>query len=263
MKTSRAIEENLALLEGSEAGEILDGVTGLQRVLPDLGEAEMWPVLEALCGLFYVDVYDRPDLQPAIDKAEEAIAAAGQRAIPILIHLMEGSDAKSHIYLARVLGRIGAPALPRLREMIATSEDPYRRAFALYAVGKIRDEQVHEALPEAVGALMHPEKEVRDTAARTMGKIVERVPPARLTERRRSEIYEALMRTTTDLQPAVRAKAVRSLGKMARFAYLESEQTKRLHARLRSMLTRDETSDWDRAYIVRREAQEALRHLPE
>lgn len=258
---TRDFERHLAKLESSEAAPILEAVSGLRAMLRDLSDGDLRLVLEAICGLFYIDLYDRPDLQPAIDEAEEAIASAGERAIPILIHLMEGSDAKSHIHLARVLGRIGAPALPRLREMIATSAEPYERAFALYAVGKIQSERVHEALPEAVGALMHPEKEVRDTAARTLGKIVERVPASMLTDRRRAEIYEALMRGTTDLQAAVRAKAVRSLGKMARFEYLAPAQADKLRGRLRAMLTRDEASDWDRAYIVRREAQEALRRL--
>jgi len=261
MMAMREIDGLLTKLESSEADTILTAVRGLRPHLRDLPDAELRHVLEAICGLFYIDLYDRPDLQGAIDEAETTITSAGERAIPILLHLMEGSDTKSHIHLARVLGRIGAPALPRLREMIATSAEPYERAFALYAVGKIQSEQVHEALPEAVGALMHPEKEVRDTAARTLGKIVERVPAAALTERRRAEIYEALMRSTTDLQAAVRAKAVRSLGKMARFDYLEPAQADKLRGRLRSMLTRDETSDWDRAYIVRREAQEALRRL--
>jgi len=259
--TRGEIDTLLALLESSEAEPILRAVAGLRLALADLQEASLRSVLEAICGLFYIDLYDRPDLQQAVDEAEETIASAGERAVPILIHLMEGSDAKSHLHLARVLGRIGLAALPRLREMIATSEEPYGRAFALYAVGKIESDEVHVALPETVGALMHPDKEVRDSAARTLGKIVERVPAGRLTERRRAEIYESLMRTTADLQAAVRAKAIRSLGKMARHAYLAPEQMRRLRERLRAMLTRDETSDWDRAYIVRREAQEALRHL--
>jgi HEAT repeat protein len=187
--------------------------------------------------------------------------AAGAPVVPILISMMEGSDIKSHLHLAGVLGRIGTPSLQALRRVIATAEDPYSRSFALYAVGKIRSAEVNEALPEVEGALMHPDKEVRDSAARTLGKIAEAVPPGMLTARRRGEIYEALCRALGDAQPAVRAKAVRSLGKLASQGYLDGEQRIRLAARLEAMMTRGEEIDWDHAFIVRRQAKEALVHL--
>ncbi len=120
---------------------------------------------------------------------------------------------------------------------------------------------MHEALPEVVGALMHPDKEVRDSAARTIGKIVEAVPPSALTDRRRGEIEEALLRTIGDPQPAVRAKAVRGLGKMALHGYLSLEQCSRVRGVLDALVTRSEERSWDRACVVRREVQEALAHL--
>jgi hypothetical protein len=74
-------------------------------------------------------------------------------------------------------------------------------------------------------------------------------------------MFEALFRTLTDVHSAVRAKAVRSLGKMARAGYLAPEQVDRTLAAAVRILGRDEAYEWDRAYIVRQEAEEALRHL--
>lgn len=156
---------------------------------------------------------------------------------------------------------IGRPALPALRRFIATEDDAYSRSFALFAVGKIRDAEVREALPEVVGSLMHPDKEVRDSAARTLGKIAESVPAALLSERHRTEIFEALFRALSDRHPAVRAKTVRSLGKMVRAGYLTPEHEERVRGAILRILGRDEAYEWDRAYIVRREAEEALAHL--
>jgi HEAT repeat protein len=255
------LDDLLARLHGAEAGEITRTIREIREGIPSLSEGEVRKAVEALCGLFYIDLHERGDLQPAVDAAEETIASIGEPVIPVLVRLLEDSDAKSHFYLARTLARIGPRAVPHLRRMIATSEDPYCRAFALYAVGKVKDESVHEVLPEAVGSLMHPDKEVRDSAARTLGKIVEQVEPGRLSERRRSEVYDALTRALADVQPPVRAKAVRSLGKMARRGYLDQEQAAALRTRLVALLTRGEAVDWDRAYIVRREAHEALSYL--
>jgi HEAT repeat protein len=245
-------------LEAADAGEILLGVGRLRQSLAGLDGADLRRAVEGLCGLFYIDIYDRPDLEPALDAAEEAIAGAGERVIPILIRSIEGSDIKSHMHVAKVLGRIGAASIPHLRRLLATAEDPYSRSFALFAIGKIKAPAVHEALPEAVGALMHPDKEVRDSAARALGKMVEVVPSAGLSDRRRREIFDALCRAVGDVQPAVRAKAARSLGKLATHGYLDAEMAAQLRLLLERLITRGEETDWDRAYIVRREALGAL-----
>jgi hypothetical protein len=82
-----------------------------------------------------------------------------------------------------------------------------------------------------------------------------------LAEDRRSEIFEVLFRALSDTQPAVRAKAVRSLGKLARFGYLESAQEEHVRLAVLRILGRDEAYEWDRAFVVRREAEETLRNL--
>jgi HEAT repeat protein len=247
-------------LRSDRPAAISAGLDYLRASMAALPEAGLRDAVEELCALFYVDTADRPDLQPLLDRAVEILAAQGPRVVGQLLELMRGSDIKSHLYLARTLAAIGRAALPALRRVIAT-EDPYSRSFALFAVGKVHDPAVREALPEVVGSLMHPDKEVRDSAARTLGKIAEAVPPRDLAEDRRAEIFDVLFRTLADVQPAVRAKAVRSLGKLARFSYLTAEQRARVRLAVLRILGRDEAQEWDRAFIVRREAEEALRHL--
>ena len=156
---------------------------------------------------------------------------------------------------------IGRPALATLRRFVATEDDHYSRSFALFAVGKIRDPQVRDALPEVIGSLMHPDKEVRDSAARALGKIAEHVGPELVAEPRRAEMFEALFRTLSDVHSAVRAKSIRSLGKMARAGYLTPDEVDRTLTAVLRILGRDEAYEWDRAYLVRREAEEALSHL--
>jgi len=251
----------LEALRGDRVDEIDEGVRFLHERLPGLGEAELRSATEALCTLFYVDTQDRPDLQPSLERAVSALASVGRRVVSHLLELMKGSDLKSHFYLARTLGVIGRPALPALRRFIATEDDHYSRSFALFAVGKIRDPEVSDALPEVTGSLMHPDKEVRDSAARALGKITEHVPAELVSEGRRAEMFEALFRALGDVHSAVRAKAVRSLGKMARAGYLTSEHEDRVRAAVLRILGRDEAYEWDRAYIVRQEAAEALAQL--
>jgi HEAT repeat protein len=250
----------LQSLQSDRPGRIGDGIEYLRTHMGSLPEAEFRETVEQICSLFYVDTADRPDLQPLLDRAVAVLAAQESRVIAQLLELMKGSDIKSHLYLARTLAYVGQAALPALRRVIAT-EDPYSRSFALFAVGKVHDPAVREALPEVIGSLMHPDKEVRDSAARALGKIAEAVPAEQLAEDRRTEIFEVLFRTLSDVQPAVRAKAVRSLGKLVRAAYLAPAQEERVRRAILRILGRDEAHEWDRAFVVRREAEEALLRL--
>jgi HEAT repeat protein len=250
----------LRCLHGDRPEAIAECLEYLGAELGKLPEAEFRAAVEEVCALFYVDTADRPELQPFLDQAVGILAAQGPRVVGPLLELMKGSDIKSHLYLGRTLGAVGHAALPALRRVIAT-EDPYSRSFALFAVGKMHGPVVQEALPEVIGSLMHPDKEVRDSAARTLGKIAERVPASALSADRRVEMYEVLFRALSDAQPAVRAKAVRSLGKLARFGYLDAVQEQHVRLAALRMLGRDEAEEWDRAFIVRREAEETLRHL--
>jgi len=193
-------------LQSDRPDAIAEGLEYLCARMASLPEADFRGAVEELCSLFYVDTADRPDLQPLLDQVVAVLAAQGPRVVAQLLELMKGSDIKSHLYLARTLAAVGHAALPALRRVIAT-EDPYSRSFALFAVGKVHDPAVREALPEVIGSLMHPDKEVRDSAARALGKIAEAVPADVLAEDRRHELFEVLFRTLADVQPATRCGA--------------------------------------------------------
>ncbi len=238
----------------------------VERMRPELDTLEganYRRAVEALCSLFYADVADRPELEPPADLATDVLAEQGGKVVSILLAQMEGSDMKSHFYLARILGRIGHDALVKLEEYLSTAEDPYSLSFALYALGKLTTPEVVRALPEVLGCLMHPDKEVRDSAARTAGKIAETVPPEALTVEMREQMFEALLRSSHYHQAPVRAKSFKSLGKMARAGLLDTTQTDALRHVLRGALGEGDSEEhtWDQAFIVRHEAKEALRAI--
>lgn len=253
----RAIEN----LGSNLPARMAQGVDWLEPRLAELPDREHASAVEALCGLFFIDTFERPDLEPLLERAQGALVGSGPRVIPLLLEAIRGSDIKSHLYLGQTLGRIGTPAIPALRAFIATEEDAYCRTFGLFALGKIADPAVHEALPEIVGCLMHPDREVRDSAARTLGKLAEVVPAAVLTPRRRAELFDALFRCLRDPQPVVRAKTIRTLGKLAAAGYLEPDQRDQALKIARGMLGHGEQYEWDIAYIVRREAAHAVKML--
>jgi HEAT repeat protein len=155
---------------------------------------------------------------------------------------------------------MGADAIKPLMTEYQASTDPVRRTFALYALGKIQSAQIIQAAPLALEAAQSEDLELRDTATRALGRFVESIPPSDLSEKLRVAFIESLQHNLADANAGIRAKAVRSLGKLAKCGHLDAAEREKLQATCRLMLGIDDNFDWDRAYIVRKEAEEALRY---
>lgn len=229
----------------------------LRRVPP--GEARR--LFEAVASLFYIDPLDRPDLVPVLHEAVSLVVAFGDWVIPLLLERLDANDIKAQIATAHALGRMGGNAVAPLCAGYAATSDPSRRAFILYALSKIRSLRVLAACPLALEAASSPENELRDTGTRALGKLAESIPASDLPRETRDAFVARLRHNLADADAAIRAKAVRSLGKLARHGHLPPEERDRLRGTLELLAGRDVSFDWDRAYIVRREAEEALRYL--
>ncbi len=66
-----------------------------------------------------------------------------------------------------------------------------------------------------------------------------------------------------DPNKGIKAKAVRSLGKLARFGHLDPGRKRELRTIALNLLGEDDEFRWDRTFVVRREAQEALEYFQE
>jgi hypothetical protein len=240
---------------------VLQGIKEIEMYLPGLKGRKFKQALSSLSGLFYIDTFERPDLQPVIDRAFETFKIAGAKAIPFLLSSTRESDFKFQLNLARALGKIGRPAIKPVLSKLNRSRDPNEKSLLLYSVGKIKDPAVIRAIPALLKGLKDKDQEVRDSAARTMGKVFEVALPSKISFRNRNLIFESLFKKISDESSGVRSKAVRSLGKMVKYGFADQEQEERLKKVVRRLLGQDESYNWDIAYIVRREAQEVYNYL--
>jgi len=103
--------------------------------------------------------------------------------------------------------------------------------------------------------------ELRDTATRALGKFAESIPPALLTEALRRKFIKRLQTNLADPNSGIRAKAIRSLGKLAKWGHLTKAEREVVKAACHRILGIDERFEWDRAYIVRKEAEETLAYV--
>ncbi len=250
-----------ALLAGTRPEELRQGLEIIKREISRVGSDQAKPLFEMVSALFYIDPLDRPDLLPLLDDAISLTVGFGQWVIPGLIQQLEGGDLKAQIAVGHALGRIGADAIAPLMAEYDASPDPSRRAFVLYALGKIKSPKIVAAVRIALDAARASDRELRDTAMRAVGKFAESVAAGDLSDPDRRELVQALGGSLADQSPSIRAKAVRSLGKLARYGHLTPDERTHLKAVLAGILGRDERFEWDRAYLVRREAEEALTYL--
>jgi HEAT repeat protein len=255
-----AYGEIRALLTSERPENLRKGLELARQEIARLGSHGARPFFEIVSAVFYLDPLDRPDLVPILDEAVSVVAGFGEWVIPALVDHLEAGDVKAQLAVGQALGRIGAEAIAPLMAKYDAVTDLAVRPFVLYALGKIASPRVAEALPLMLEALRATDVETRDTATRALGRMAGSIPPGGMPEALRLAVVESLHALLADAKVGVRSKAVRSLGKLAKAGHLTASEKETLASACQRLLGLDDSFEWDRAYVVRREAEEALAH---
>jgi len=249
-----------ALLASTEPDDLRQGLELIRSEIARIGSSEARSLFEMVTAIFYIDPLDRPDFMPVLDEAISLVVGFGEWVIPVLIESLDAGDLKAQMAVAQALGRIGADSIKPLMAEYESTTDPDRRIFVQYALGKVKSPAIVQAAPLAVEAAQSTTLELRDTATR-IGKFAEVIPPTDLSPQLRQDCVDSLRANLADPNAGIRAKAVRSLGKLARYGHLTPSECEELTKTFHLISGTDESFEWDRAYIVRKEAKEALQYI--
>jgi len=260
METARRRTIDL-LLASTDPGELRRGLEMIRDEITRLGSEDARPLFEMVTTVFYIDPLDRPDLRPVIDEAISLVVGFGEWVIPVLVQNLDDGDIKAQLAIASALGRIGADAIRPLLAEYEAATDPAIKAFILYALGHVDSPKVALAADITLAAARSDDRGLRDTAARAIGRIAAAVPTGELATDIRDGFVAELRAGLADTNAGIRAKAVRSLGKLARHGHLDAGEKALLRTSFKRIVGADEVYDWDRAYVVRKEAEEALGYL--
>ena len=219
------------------------------------------PLFELITSLFYIDPLDRPDLAPVLDEAISLVIGFGDWVIPALIYKLDQGDIKAQMASAEALGRIGVDAIDPLCAKYHAFRDPDNRAFVLYGLGKIKSPQVVRAAHLALAGARSSNLELRDTGTRTIGRFAEAIPAGEIPAETLDAYFATLRKNLGDTNKGVKAKAVRSLGKLAKFGHLSLDQKHTMFGIALNLLGEDDEFHWDRNFVVRKEAREAIVHF--
>lgn len=251
-------QEIKVLLGSPQAEKIHQGLLMIREELPSIDEESARSLFEMVSVLFHVDLFDHPDQAGVVDEAISLVADFGEEVIPYLLNDLDAGDMKAQLAIGHAFGRVGEPALEPLLESYQCEESEECRIFLVYAMGKIESPRVIKAFEEVLAAAGSENLELRDTAIRALGRFVEHIRPEDLPGEFKQGMLEAVQNNLGDASPGVRAKAIRSYGKLARYGHLDQAEKAKLRQTCELLLGVDDQFDWDRAYIVRKEAQEAL-----
>lgn len=246
------------LLGSTDSEEIHQGLVQIRSGLPEITEEAARELFEMVSALFYIDLLDHPEHAYVLDEAVNLVADFGEFVVPILLENLDAGDMKAQLTIGHAFGRVGEPALEPLLESYQCEESEECRIFLVYALGKIRSPRVIEAFESVLAAARSENLELRDTAVRALGRFVEVIDPADLPAEYKKGMLEAIKTNLADSSAGVRAKAIRSYGKLARYGHLTDQEKLACKKTCELLLGADDQYDWDRAYIVRKEAQEAL-----
>lgn len=257
----RDIKDVFRKLREEDVYDVIEGLEEIERRLKRLQAKSFNEAILAVCSIFHIDLYDRPDLEPAVERAFKILVANGEKSIPLILYQLKEADLKVQMLLTRALGQIGKPAIKPLLKFYSASFDPYMRIFALYALGKIQAPEMAAIIPKVIAAMDDSNAEVRDTATRLLGKLVEHLKPQRVSPKVRNKMFRSLFNNLSDTHSTVRAKAVRSIGKMAKFGFIGPKEKSTAMKTMRRIAGLDDAFDWDHAFIVRAEAEEAMKYM--
>ncbi len=256
--TEDSLETIRALMTSTTPEELRRGLSMVRQEISRVGSGESRPLFEMVSAIFYIDPLDHPELVSVLDEAVSLVVGFGRWVIPALVEQLDAGDLKAQLAIGHSLGRIGVDAIEPLMTKYRASSELDRRTFVLYALGKIKSPRIVQAVPLALDGARSENLELRDTATRAIGKFVESIPPSDLPGELRVAMIESLRQNLGDTNPGIRAKAVRSLGKLARFGHLNATEREQLKPLFQRILGKDGSFEWDRAYIVRKEAEVAI-----
>lgn len=230
------------------------------RDLPDLDTHEKITLAEAFFEVFAHAHHTHSSTMPKVAvRAGKRIAKFGPELIPTLFAHLVDADSETAVYYAKALARNGTAGLDFLVPKLTEYRDRDNTLINLIqALAYFKVSEAASVIPFVLSAAQHINHQVSAVALYTVGRLAEKLPPASFSEELRHFMFNSSFRFLSHAQGLVRKNAARTLGKMLRRELLSTEDEKKLYKAFLAITGRDDHHNWDRAFIVRREAEDFL-----
>jgi len=230
------------------------------RALTNLRPEEKLSLAKSFSELFFHAHHTGSTRLPKLAvNTEKLLARLGEEMIPFLFNEIREADTESAVYFGKSLARNGVAGL----EFILAKLDDYRdhdhdliNLLQVFSYFKLPE--AAKAIPAILRAAQHNNHQVTSMGLYSVGRLVQKLRPNTFSEELRWKMFEDVFKFLSNPQVLVRKNAARTLGKMLRKGLLSNENEKKLHKTFLAITGHDEHHNWDRAFIVRREAEDFL-----
>lgn len=230
------------------------------KKLSDLSPEEKNELTAGLSTVFYHhDHAGITGMAKVAVKAEKQIATFGCDVVPFLIEELINADSESAAYLGRAIALNGCSAIDLILEAWQENwEDDFASINIIQALSYFKTVEVKKAIPQILVASKSNNFQVRSIALYAIGKLARRISAEAFDEKMRTLMFDVVYENLSDRKPLVRKNAARTLGKMQKKGILVPEHKKKVFESFNAILGKDGRHQWDRAFIVRHEAEHFL-----
>lgn len=226
----------------------------------DLSLDEKTELVRAFAEVFFHAHHTKSSSMPRLAvHVEVLLASFGPDIIPVLLEEMREVDSESAVFFGKTLARFGNigldQCLNKVVELNEQGEDPIN---ILQALSFFRTPEAVQSVPQILEAAKSNRHHVTAMALYCAGRLVQKLKAQFFPTEIRKKLFDSSFAFLASSHGLVRKNAARTLGKMLRRGILFREQEDKLHKAFLSITGRDEHHNWDRAFIVRREAESFL-----
>ncbi len=232
----------------------------LAEDLDELAPEEKIALTEAFSEIFYYhDHSGITSMAKLAVRAEQLVASMGCDVIPFLIEELMNADAESAAYFGKAIALNACQDIqPVLEAWEKNEDDEFAVANLILAISYYRTKDIVKALPLLLVGTKSESFQIRGMSLYALGKLAQRFKAKDFAEVTQLKLYDAIHHCFADPKPIVRQNAVMAMGKMQQRGLLTEPQRIQIQAAYKSILGTDDRHQWDRAYIVRNEAQHFL-----
>lgn len=233
---------------------------GHAELLEDLTSEEKNDLTAALSIIFYHhDHASITTMAKLAVRAEQLIAGFGCEVVPFLLEELINADSESAAYLGKAIALNPCPNIDIVLETWDKNwDDDFASINIIQALSYFKTQQVIKAMPQIIVASKSANFQVRAIAVYATGKLALRLKPVDFSDELKLSMFDTVFELLADAKPLVRKNAARALGKMQKRGLLTDKQRLQSLAAFKAILGTDGQHSWDRAFIVRHEAEHFL-----
>ncbi|MCB0496952.1 MAG: sulfide/dihydroorotate dehydrogenase-like FAD/NAD-binding protein [Cyclobacteriaceae bacterium] len=235
-----------------EVGKALDHAEELTDLTPE----EKNDLAEAFSIIFYH--HDHAGVTAMVKmalRAEHLLAGFGCDVVPFLIQELVNADEESAGYLGRAIALNPCHDIDLLlEEWENKTDDDFAIINIIQTFSYFKSKNIIKAMPQILVAAKSGNLQVRAIALYTIGKLAISLKPDSFSAELRMSMFDVAFEMLSDRKPLVRRNAARALGKMQKKGLLLEGQKRKTYAAFKAILGIDGNHNWDRAFIVRHEA---------